>query len=447
MRHKHKLLLLFFFVFVCGEAFPQEFTAGIHSGLNLSDIHNNSISGKWKFKPGPYQGAFLTWNINRILGIKAGLDYSTLYYEHVNANPYYPPVIYSLSSSYMPTDLWWSPETFDYNMLSLPLQVQLKVPSKPDLYLAAGVFYSFVSQKKIYGKSSETDFGYIFSSGWSLALSESFKGIMNVSYMTGRRVMTDYGIFRNGSFNFSAGVGYNFGKVRNIYHEADSIGAGLKIVYLGGLNTSWNGADDLPGSYSMAFGPVAGFRLEIPVEKHVYFITGLTFERTGYSVKDSSDVTYAARTVKYSSAFIDTRTGIDYMTIPALFHISPGRNERFYLNTGPYISIRLNARTTGKSYSELNAGSMYQYIRNTVYNDEERLFKGNDSGWSFGAGLNFHMLGLSWQSGLEYRRGFRNVFDASTLPANERSTYSLPVRNRTLSVHLGMKIPAKRRSG
>lgn len=434
------------FACICVEAFSQPFTAGVHSGLNLADIHNNSISGKWKFKPGPYQGVFLTWNINRILGIRAGVDYSTLYYEHVNSNPYYPPVIYSFSSSIpYPSDIWYPQvEIFDYNMLSLPLQVQLTIPSRPDLSLSAGVFYSFVSRKKNYGKSSEQDFGYIFSSGWSIPLSKSFKGLMNVSYLTGRRVMTDYGIFRHGSFNFSAGVGYSFGKDRSIYREADSTTTGLKIVYLAGLNTSWNGAGDLPDSYSVAFGPVAGFRLEVPVEKNVYFITGLSFERTGYSVKDSSDVPYAALTVKYSSTFIDTRTGIDYVTIPALFQISPGRNERFYINTGPYVSIRLNARTTGRSYSELNAGSMYQYIRTTVYNDEERLFKGNDAGWSFGSGLNFHMLGFNWELGMQYRRGFRNVFDASTLSANERSTYSLPVRNRTVSVHLGMKIPSKR---
>lgn len=441
-------MMILFFAGICVETFCQGFTAGIHSGLNLSDIHTNSTSGKWKFKPGPYQGAFFTWNINRVLGVTGGLDYYSVYYEHVYSNPYYPPVIYSLSSSYIPTDLWYPyPQTFDYNTLSLPLQIQLTVPSKPDLHIAAGVFYSFVSQKKIYGKASEQDFGYIFSSGWSLPLSESFRGMLDVSYVTGRRVMTDYGIFRHGSFDFSIGIGYKFGTEKNSHNSADSSDSGLKILYLAGINASWNGSHNLPATYSRIYGPIAGFGLEMPVENHVYFVTGLAFERAGYSVRDSSDITYAAKTVKYASAFIDTRTGIDYVTIPAMFQISPGRNERFYIATGPYISIKLNARTTGRSFTEQNAGPTYQYIRNTVYNDAERLFKGNDAGWVFGAGLNFPLFGYTGELGLQYRRGLRDVFDSSSLPASERSTYTLPVHNRIFTIDLGIKIPAKRRAG
>ncbi|MGE5419751.1 MAG: porin family protein [Chloroflexota bacterium] len=446
MKLKLRLTILLFAI-ICVKTFPQGFTAGIHSGLNISDIHSNNTSGKWKFKPGPYQGAFLTWNINRIIGIKGGLDYSTVYYEHVYSNPYYPPVIYSYSSSYIPSDLWFPyPETFDYNILSLPLQLQLTVPSKPDLHVSAGVFYSFVSQKKNYGKTSEQDFGYIFSTGWSLPLSESFRGMLDVSYVTGRREISDYGLFRHGAFDFSVGIGYKFGNEKNRNNSADSSASGLKIVYTGGMNVSWNGSHNLPPSYSRAYGPSAGFRLEMPVENHVYFVTGLAFERAGYSVKDSSDVTYAAIVSKSASAFVDTRTGIDYITIPALFQISPGRRERFYFATGPYFSIKLNARTTGRSFTEQNAATMYQYIRNTVYNDVERLFKGNDLGWCFGAGLNFPLKGCIGELGLQYRRGSRDVFDTSSLPASERATYGVPVRNRILTVHLGIKIPAKRRA-
>lgn len=443
MKHKLKLVLLFL-ALVCGRVFPQGFTAGIHSGINISDIHANSTSGKWKFKPGPYQGAFFAWNLNRVVGLTGGLDYSTVYYERVTADPYYPPYIYSSSSSvpYL-SDLWLRvPESFDYNIISLPLQLQLRVSSRPDLNLSAGVFYSFVSRRKNYGRASEQDFGYIFSSGWSYPISESFKGILNVSYVTGKREISDYGQFRHGWFNFSVGLSYKLGDAGKNYHSADSSANNLRIVYLAGVNASWNGVA-LTGAYSHTFGPHAGFRLEIPFEKHAYLVTGLSFERAGYSLRDSSDVYYAVKTVKNPLYFVDTKIGTDYATIPVLLQVTPGRNERFYVATGPYVSVKLNGRITGYSYSHQNTGNIYQHMRTTVHNDVEKLFKGNDFGWSFGAGLNFPVFGLDGEFGLQYRRGFRDVFDESFLPPVGGGYYRIPVKNRLLTVHFGIRIPSK----
>lgn len=420
----------------------QGIKAGFHSGINLSDIHSSNSNGKWKFKPGPVQGGFVNFGFGRYLGIQTGIDFSTLYYEHRYPYTYYPDVYYYSSSNsriaYIPYE-----DKFEYNVLSIPLQANLSIPSTPDLNISAGVFYSFISRDLPHGhKMRENDFGYIFSAGWSYRFGERFSGVLNTRYLTGRTESTDFGLFRHGSFDFSIGIAYRFREKEKV-SVSDSSGSRFRIIYQAGVNCSWNGSDKITGSYSGIYTPSAGFRIEFPLHSHIYFQTGLVFEHSGYSISDSTDVVYAVISRNPSQYYANTRTVIDYITIPAFFSFAIDKNERFYFSTGPYISLKLNGRTTGETYLVQNAVADYRYLKTTVYNEMEKYTKGNDFGWTFGTGMNFSFLRKDFEIGLQYRYGFRDVFDHSAANLSPWSFYDTSINNRIFSISLGMKVPVK----
>ncbi len=83
MRKIESLVIFIILINCFTPVSSQKLTTGYYGGVNISDIHGNSTSGKWKFKPGPVQGLYLDYSFNRIFGFRTGINYSTLYYEHV----------------------------------------------------------------------------------------------------------------------------------------------------------------------------------------------------------------------------------------------------------------------------------------------------------------------------------------------------------------------------
>ena len=72
----YKVLTCLFLLVLCNSAgYPQTITTGLYSGVNFSDIHGQDFGGKWKSKPGPVQGFYLGWSLNKSLGIQTGINF------------------------------------------------------------------------------------------------------------------------------------------------------------------------------------------------------------------------------------------------------------------------------------------------------------------------------------------------------------------------------------
>lgn len=453
MKRLCALICVFVAITSNSATYAQELAAGFFSGINISDIHGNNYSGKWKFKPGPVQGIFFDYNPGRIIGFSTGMNYSTNYYEHKFYN-YQETVYPAFSSSFLPGP-YIASESMDFSFITLPAQIKLTIPSKPALILSAGVFGSFLQDHNVnsffyYGEVNKRDMGFIYSAGVSYPFSDDFDILLRARYLTGRKDLIEGYNYRHGSIDFNLGVSFN-GFLEGldksgISVRTDTSESKLRLVYFGGTDLSWNSSGSNSGNYSVSLGPSVGFRLDIPLGKKTEFRTGLSFERTGYSMSDSSDVFYGYNIEDDAEYLVDTKTSIDYIEIPALLKFNIGRLNTFFISTGPYLAIKLNARCTGEAFSDEENSSTYWVVKTTVYDDLEKLIKGNDTGWSFGTGITIPVFGkYNAEIGLQYKTGFRDVFDGSSISGtNQYDNMKVIIRNRAISLNLGLKIPVLR---
>jgi hypothetical protein len=342
----------------------------------------------------------------------------------------------------------------DFSFITIPAQLKFIIPSKPALTISPGIFWSIVQDynvtRNFMYEPAKGDFGFIYSAGLSYPITRDFDILLRVRYMIGRKDFYESVNYRHGSFDLNLGVSFSgifekTGETTELKVDTDTVKSRLTLVYFAGTNLSWNSYDK-GGNYSYSAGPSAGFRLDIPVGRNTEFRTGLSFERTGYALRDSSDIFYGYNIEDGAEYMVDTKTTIDYIEIPALLKFNIGRSNTFYISTGPYLAIKLNARTTGEAFSNEEGSSMYRHVRTIVYDDLERLIKDNDTGWAFGAGIAIPVFRkYHAEVGLQYKTGFRDIFDATSFSGSNLYDNKITViRNRSLSVHLGFKVPVSK---
>ncbi|OFY61168.1 MAG: hypothetical protein A2Y71_00280 [Bacteroidetes bacterium RBG_13_42_15] len=457
MRKIESLVIFIILINCFTPVSSQKLTTGYYGGVNISDIHGNSTSGKWKFKPGPVQGFYLDYSFNRIFGFRTGINYSTLYYEHVNNYqiPGYFP--YSFSSSFWPGPYYPGSELSDFSFIAFPTQIRLSVPSIPRLDFMAGIYNAFlIDHNEDYyyyetSKPSKEDFGYIYSVGLSIPLVDDFNAVINARYITGRRKMYDYiGELRHGSIDFSLGIEWNgiikdkIGKIQK--QERDTISESIYLIYKGSFNVSWNSCEKNAEKYSLNFGPSIGFLVNIRLASNSSFRTGLSIDRTGYSLKDSSDSFHRYYVDDDAYYYVDTKTSVDYLTIPLLINFQIGDQGRFFVNTGPFVGIKLNARSRGTVFYNIASQGSYSRYKRIVHDDLEDAVRDNAFGWIIGGGITIPVFKrLAIESGLQYRRGFGEVFDKSYLPENDAFLSGKTVfENSSLSLQIGLRVPVFR---
>ena len=450
MRFLFRIILIL--LLICGNTsvFSQRFTAGFYSGLNISDIHGQDLNGKWSHKPGPSEGFSIGYSFNRLVGFETGLSYSAVYYEYKTY--YYPVPIFYPYQQYIAPVYFNNTRTIGLSYFRLPLMLSLKVPSVPDLYLKAGIYYSFLNNNwemdwEYYSDMNpvKKDFGYIFSAGISYPVSEKIKVGFNVNYINGRKqFINDYN-YRNGAAEFMAGVNFGFGgrKRENtgIYQQTDT-SAGVTVTYKAGVSVSWIPQPTIYGKYYPIAGQALGFSVNIPLGRGMDFITGTTFERKGYGIRDSSNSYY--RLIQNSDPvyYVETKVQTDYAVIPFLAGFPIGREQRIFVRSGPWLAFKLDSRTVGTSYNNYRTSSGYTLQKTYVYDDITRIIKGTDAGWLFGA---TYTLPLKKRSLLEfdlhYSVGFGNVFDdPETSGTQNPDYYKHEIKNRTLSFTIGYSI-------
>jgi hypothetical protein len=461
MRYIRYFVILFIVLLLTSAAQSQSLSVGATNGINISDIHTSGSTGKWKSKAGPQVGIFADYSLNRIFGLRTGFNYSAVYYEHKDysdLNPVYQEFGYSSSMYPDPLLRMYIPvnEKMDFNFLTIPFQIRLSIPSKPQLDLRGGIYYSFLHEYSFNSyymnmvEPAKHDFGYIWSAGLSYPVADNFTISLNTSYSTGRTEIIENGGYRHGYADFTLGLAYNgfLKKSRVVKNSSvnDSIPGLITITYFGGMNLNWNSCEYYREKYSFNTGISAGFKLNLRMSPKSSFQTGLSFERKGYTFNDTSSVYY--RYVEDGDPVydLDTEVGIDYLVVPALLNLNIGRSGRFYINTGPYMGFMLNARVTGEAYhaTTYNEG-YYQYTKTTVYDDIGSLIKGTDFGWIFGGGMTIPLKGMPGiDIGLRYSSGFTDVLDRSVNPEDPVDTYTSVMKNSSLSFHLGFAVPGIR---
>ncbi len=453
MKKLRALCCLFLLFCLYTISYSQKLSAGFVTGINFSDIHGNSYQGKWKYKPGPVQGVTVNYDFCKTIGLQTGLNFSTIYYEHKVDHTGSGGLcyLYPWSSSLVP---FYNAEKMDFSFLTIPVGIRIAIPSKPQLNLSAGIFYSFLLDNNISGyyntETPENDSGYLYSAGLSTPLNDNMDLLFNVRYMTGRKEIPVSGSYRHGSFDFVAGMAYS-GLLRNRTVKSpelqcDTMKNNIYLIYKTGINMSWNSCEYFPEKYSMHFGPSLGFALNMKLSPKTFFQTGLSFERIGYTLKDSSDSFHRYIVDGAAGFYVNTRISTDYVQIPALLDFRLGKSERFFFNTGPYLAIKLNARTRGEAYSESGNYGQYTLVKRVVYNDLEGIIKDNDIGWLFGGGLTIPFFGkYLFDLGIRYQMGFKDVFDRSySSELSYHDTAKSVIRNRSLSCQIGFRVPVFR---
>jgi hypothetical protein len=454
-------LLLFLLICSSYVSFSQGFSTGIYSGVNLSDIHGQSTGGEWDSKPGPASGINLAYSLTKTIGFQTGVNFSTVYYEHKQLS--YPVTYYDymyLSSSYIDPRIiapyYPADSKMDYSFLRIPLLFTVAVPSVLQLEMRAGIFFSFLQDYSTssnyfyyYSSSPEKpekhDFGYIFSSGLSYPFNDNFKASFNASYITGRKPFQENYSYRHGSSEFTLGIEYT-GLLKHKNRDmssipSDSLSKHVTVTIKGGLGYSWNGGSEPNGDYNGCFGPVIGFSLNIPLSKNVFFQTGFTFERKGYSIRDSSSSFY--RLDDDATMYdVDTKIQTDYAIIPAVFSFGLGKPGKLYFSTGPWLGLKLNARTVGNAYNEDHTDYSYQ-LKETIVNDDlEESIENYDIGWLFGLGTRIPVSKCELDLSVQYSAGLREMFRGTSYMAYADGD-KLALKNRTVSLVLGFKIPLR----
>jgi Outer membrane protein beta-barrel domain len=454
-----------YLIFICSgvlifshlDGFSQNITTGIYSGVNFSDIHGQDIGGRWKSKPGPVQGLYFGWSFNRSVGIQTGINFSTVYYEHRTT---YNPYLFYNNSIYDIGPVYYYPavDKMDFSFLRVPFLLTVSIPSAVQFNMKAGLVFSFLQDHSysnyVYYPSSEPDntkrkdFEYMFSSGISYPLSERFNVSFNLNYITGRKQFEENLNYRHGSTEYTLGINYEFLKknkiVVNPKSTSDSSSKKVTVTYYAGMNVSSNPGTVDEKKYASITGPLFGFSVNIPLKYGYSIISGVSFERKGYSMKDSSSLFYRyLPNDNHPAYYVDTKVQVDYAIIPILISIPIGKSQKLYLNTGPWLGLKLNARNTGVAYSEYRTQSSYSVRKDVIYDDIEKLIKDNDVGWIFSCGLSLPVVkNYKVDIALQYSTGFKDVFDSSA-EGNMQSVYNPDpvIRFNTISLLIGIRIP------
>jgi len=316
------------------------------------------------------------------------------------------------------------------------------------IYNAFLIDHSGIYDNNLY-KPSKDDFGYLYSIGLSFPFADRLEASVNARYFTGRNKIDNYDEAWHGSMDLTFGIAWNgilkskSGKAG--YQEQDSMSEKVYLVYSGGVNASWNSCEKDNERYSLNYGPSIGLLVNFRLSGNTSFRTGVSFDVSGYSLKDSSDSFNRYIITDEAYYYVNTKTSVDYLTIPLLISFHPGTGGRFFINTGPFAGIKLNARCKGTVYYDNESTGSYSRYKRIVHDDLEGAIKDNNFGWIMEGGLTAPLFRrLALECGLQYRKGFGEVFDESYLPENESYLNGGTIfENSSLSFRIGVRVPVK----
>jgi opacity protein-like surface antigen len=455
---KSKLLFCLLLLLFCNSIiYSQTITTGIYSGINFSNIHGQDPGGKWGSKPGLSEGAYIGIPLTRALGIQTGISFSTVNYKY-DAGSY--PLVSRDPLTDMYTDIT-GPEyyslkhTLEFSFSQIPLLLTVSIPSVIDIKVRAGMLfcvneYHSPDFASLTGTDSfkKTNFGYLFSSGFTYPLDDRMDLALNFNYVTGTTKINANSNLRHGYSEVLFGLEYKF-KVNQknnpvSEYKTDSASGKITITYKGGLNYSWNAFNSGTGKYLPCPGPTIGFDVNFPIGYGFYIVSGISFDRKGYSLRDSSTSSYRYNIYYNHMSFVKTKVQIDYATIPFLVSFPVGKSQKIFFNTGPWLGLRLNAHNIGAAYKNTPSDVDHPVQKTIVHSDIENLIKDKDIGWLLSSGVSLPVFkDYKLVLALQYSSGFKDVYNKPvSADQGETSRDDLQINNRTFSFVLGITLPS-----
>ena len=393
--YKLKMLSVIILLSLNVVGFSQRTTIGLFNGINFSDINNAATSGKWQSMPGPTHGLYLNYKINKSLTLQTEVDFITLYYKHISYynkdyTGMYPMYSNIVAPCFQNPELNW-----DFSYLRFPVLFKFNTPTRLSFTFSIGMYYSkLISNNYVAyneynnNKTPNYDYGYMFATGVSYYLQNRLNLSLGIRYAAGKKLIIPYNDGYNGNMELNFGIEYSFkSKKKEKYFLpfvlADTLKPKLLIEYSAGVNFTQN-FGEYKENYDIGIGALGGITLIYNTENRTSLQTGILFERKTYNRHDTinSDL-YVSNLVDY---LIDTKTDIDYIKIPLSFSIYFNKKARFYINTGVYLALRLNARVVGHSISKTQNENSFTINKTHIYNNIEGNVKNADWGGVFSAG-------------------------------------------------------------
>ena len=440
----------------------QKLSFGEYTGINFSNLHGNLTSNKWEPKAGPSAGFVVEYDVFRTFALQSEISFLKTYYEMKSYQTAYSGAIpldyWSSSYVYIP---YQQPANWDFSFLRIPVIFKYKTPTRLQFELGGGLYYSFLMNDDITKTERENakdndqkiypptfDWGYLFTTDLSYPVTDRFRLFLSGRYSTGRKVFIENYEAKNGSGEILFGFKYSpvLNRKSTKKHTPpanDSIKSKCFIKPVVGIIRSWNSGKKQSGNYSANYGLSTGVVLGYNLNQAVSLQTGVSFERKGYSMNDSS-IYYHRFAIRNESPkhWVDSDIALDYLSVPVKINLSFGEPFTVYANIGIYTEFMVNALCRGTSIDQSGGPGYFDILKTNINNTIDGLFKSVDFGFSGGMGFQVPVLkNIKLDAGISYAQGLINILKTPENSGSYVSRDDLSFRNSQVSLQIGLQIP------
>ncbi len=459
----------------------QPLSIGYLGGMGFSDYHGSYASGRWQSQGNALSSLFLRYDLTKVLSLGTEIGYSRQEYVHKDYSSYnwyiYYRGPYDYIQYYDPMPNYYSTyykmkESWSYDFLRIPLYLTLSTPTKLQLSVSVGMYVSFRTAQDYYAppwypyyswKSSlvayptlgntrtpRHDNGMFYAASLSYPISSDFRIYAQGRLAVGHRNFLASKSGRTGSSEFALGLAYT-GLFKSPEREPgtnfpDTAYARFQVSPRIGAGFSTVRKSEYEEAYAKQTSMTAGIQVEYNLDRNFSLVTGLEFNRKGYSFQDSSANTYRHAITTGQLSKVNTTVDLDYIVMPLLLKVHMGKVYRVFAEAGIYGAFNLNDRVTGSSEVVYSSESSYQKQEITVYDNLEGEVRDFETGWLVGAGIEIPAGSMGLVTlGVEYAAGHKSVLTKN----DDRDRYLINpdsgFRNGFLNVQLGMVIPISAR--
>jgi len=464
-----KIKLSLFICFLLGIMSPvvlaQKYSFGEYTGVNFSNLHGNLLTNKWMPKVGPNAGLFLEYSLNKSFSLQTEVAYVTHYYEMKSYyNQSTDPIYYDDYSSSSIYYNYYS-HKYDFSFLRFPLFIKYKTPTRLQLGLGGGMFYSVLlnddvtkterdaakkENRKIYPPTH--DWGYLFSADLSYPVTSEIRFFVSGRITSGQKVFIESVKGENGSSELGFGLKYTpnsrKGNISNYMKPSDSDSSITRcyIRPVAGLLVGWNSSTKKAGNYSAKIGSSIGAAFEYRLGKTVSLQSGILFERKGYALSDSSLYYHRIATDdKYPENKVDSKVELDYVTIPLNLKFSFGSPFTFYFDLGLYSGFKVNALCHGTAIEKSSSSYGYTLQKINISDAVEGYYHAVDFGYQTGLGFEFPFRkNLKFDIGITYSESFSPIINKTNENSVGYSNDDVSIKNGSVVLQFGLQIPISR---
>ncbi|MGQ7869321.1 outer membrane beta-barrel protein [Sunxiuqinia sp. sy24] len=445
----------------------QDFRVGLYSGASFSNLNGNLQHDKWPAKPGSTAGLMLNYMLNERVALQAEVGLISYYYKQFRSyEAAYPDDIFPMPTGSLNTDYgiigppMYVPanQSRDYQFLRVPLMLKYKTPTRLELELGAGMFYSFLINDEFTGKDRDLlpptqddqmdhyDWGYLFSVGISYPLTSQLSLFVDGRYAVGLNEFFPVYEGKNEGSELNFGIRYALKSKKTtpengVAGTAEDLGSRWRAVprLAYNLNSIRNKSDN--HSYESHQGFSAGLSLSCRLGNGLSMMSDVLFDRRGYRVEGESPYVYRLVYADYFGGYkkVDTKVDLDYLSLPVYFRLGYEDELGFFIDVGAYVAFMMNATSKGDLFYKYADNNNYRYARTYVYDAVEGDFNNKDAGWLVGMGYRlelFHAWVLSFET--RYTHGVLNILDEKLSIGYEGNE---KFRNSSLTLSAGLCIP------